>query len=105
MPLAAGEEATPLHVEVTSPDFTGGDEKEDHSDRHVCAVKARDHEEAGAELDGAPGITPRPHPLMDELGPLESLHPDEGGAERRSQEHEQGGFDPVASVAEIHRHR
>src|SRR3954470_19738381 len=78
--LAAREEAFLLDLEIAAPDLSGDDDEEDHADRDVGAVKARDHEEGRAELRRAPGVAPGPHPFEDQLRPLEGLHADEGRA-------------------------
>src|SRR5215218_8228628 len=68
---SAREEPTRASVEIAAPNFAGDDEQKDHADRHVGTVEPGDHEEAGAELRGAPGVPPRPHSLEDQLRPLE----------------------------------
>src|SRR3954451_17689973 len=93
---AAGEIAALATVEVATKDLTRDDQQEDHADRHVGAVEARDHEEARAELRRSPRVAPGPDPLQDQLGPLESLHADEGGAKRRGQQHQDRGLEAVA---------
>ena len=103
--LAAGEEAPPAAVEVATEDLARDDQQEDHADRHMGAMEARDHEEGRAELRCAPRVGPGPDPLRDQLGPLERLHPDEGGAEDRGEQHEGGAARAVAAIAEIDRHR
>src|SRR5918998_1537872 len=95
-PLRGGKEAPPLPVEVPAPDLARDDEQEDHADRHVRAVEARDHEEGRAELGGAPRVLPRPDPLVDQLAPLEGLHAYEGGAEERGDEEQGRGPRAVA---------
>src|SRR6266851_37279 len=77
VPLPAGEKAARFAVEVSAQDFSRNDDQEDHSDRHMGAVEARDHEKTGAKLVRAPRVAPRPHPFHDQLGPLETLHSDE----------------------------
>src|SRR4051812_13287296 len=73
---AAREEAPSPCLEVTAPDFPCHDEKEDHPEGYVRAVKASDHEKGRAELGGAPRVFPGPDALGDELRPLEGLHAD-----------------------------
>src|SRR5258708_37746820 len=80
VPLPAGKKASRFAVEVSTQHFSRNDDQEDHSDRHMAAVKAHDHETAGAKLVRAPRVAPRPHPFHDQLGPLETLHSDECGA-------------------------
>src|SRR5206468_6933302 len=46
MALPAREKAAPFDVEVASPDFSRNREQENHTDRHMGAVEAGDHEEA-----------------------------------------------------------
>src|SRR3546814_14797696 len=53
------------------------------SDLDVRAVESGDHEEVRPELGRTPRILPRAHAFVDQLGPLERLHPDERRAERR----------------------
>src|SRR5215471_15593683 len=62
--LPAGEEAASGAVEVSPPDLPGDDDQEQHAERHVRAVKAGDHEKAGAELGGAERIAPGTHPFI-----------------------------------------
>src|SRR5258706_13918338 len=80
IPLPAGEEAALFLIEVTTPNLARHDDQEDHADRHMGPVKARDHEEGRTELRRTPGISPRTHTFPDEFGPFESLHADEAGA-------------------------
>src|SRR5271166_1348155 len=102
--LSAGKEAASPAVEISPPNFSGDDDQEDHSDRHVRAVKARDHEKARAKLHRAPRIAPGSNSFPDQLGPLESLHSDEGCAKCCGRQHESRGFDAIAAVAEVDRH-
>ena len=47
---------------------------------------------------GAPqGLLPGTHAFRDQLGPLEGLHADEGGAEGRGHQHQDGGLLAVAA--------
>ncbi len=103
--LPAGEKASRFAVKVATQHFSRNDDQEDYPDRHMGAVEARDHEEAGAELLRAPRIAPRPHALHDQLGPLETLHSDECRTECRGYQHQQRAFDAIVPVAEIDRHR
>src|SRR4030095_2390346 len=73
VPLPAGEKASRFAVEVSTQHFSRNDDQEDHSERHMGAVEARNHEKAGAKLVRAPRVAPRPHPFHDKLGPLESM--------------------------------
>src|SRR5207302_4160220 len=80
----AGQKAWPLVIQISSQNLCRHDEKENHADRHVRAVETRDHEKSRAELGRAQGVAPGTYPLMDDqLGPLESLHADECGPQRR----------------------
>src|SRR5688500_10533877 len=101
----AREEAALAAVVVASPDLARDDEQEDHADRHVRAVEPRDHEEARSELRRTPRVSPGPHALHDELGPLERVHADEGCAEGGRYEHEYGGLLADVAVAEVDRNR
>src|SRR5207247_9030751 len=65
--LPAGEKASRFAVEVSTQHFSRNDDQEDHSARHMGAVKARDHERAGTTLVRAPRVAPRPPPLHDHL--------------------------------------
>src|SRR5207249_11739190 len=68
VPFPAGEEASRFAVEVSTQHLSRHDDQEDHSDRHMGAVEARDHEETGAKLLRAPRVAPRTHPFYDQLG-------------------------------------
>src|SRR6266480_8049719 len=61
--LPASQKARPLLIEVSPQRLDRHDDEEDHADRHVCAMKARDHEKARAELGRAHGVAPGTHPL------------------------------------------
>src|ERR1700730_12024634 len=63
--LSAGEKASPSAFEIPPPNFSRNDEQENHADRHVSAVEARDQEKARAKLGRAPGVAPRPDPFQD----------------------------------------
>src|ERR1700746_910073 len=63
--LPAGEKASRFAVEVSTQHFSRNDDQEDHSDRHMGAVEAGDHEKTGAKLLRAPRVPPRPHPFHD----------------------------------------
>src|SRR5262249_59095402 len=98
--LPAGEKASHFAVEVSTQHFSRNDDQEDHSDRHMGAVEARDHEKAGAKLIRAPRVDPRPHPFPDQLRPLETLHSDECAANCRGYHHQHPAFDPIAAATE-----
>src|ERR1700758_2588117 len=48
-PLPAREKAWHFAVEVSAQHFSRSDDQEDHSERHMGTVEARDHEKAGAK--------------------------------------------------------
>ena len=79
-PLPAGEKASPSSIEISPPYFSRDDEQENHADRHVRAVEARDQKKGRAKLRRSPGVSPRPDPFPDQRGPFESLRSDECGA-------------------------
>src|SRR5262245_21812935 len=97
--LAAREEAGRALVEIAAPYLAGDDQKENHADRHVRPVEARNHEKGGAELRRSPWIAPRANAFVNELRPLEGLHADEGGAEDRRHDHQDGSLHAVAPIA------
>src|ERR1700686_2554824 len=46
VPLPAREKAGSFDIEVSPPNLSSDDDKENHADRHVGAVEASDHEKA-----------------------------------------------------------
>src|SRR5438477_12504509 len=46
MPFPAREKAAPSDIEVSPPNLSRDGDQENHADRHVGAVEARDHEKA-----------------------------------------------------------
>src|SRR5262249_52320260 len=75
VPLSAGEKASRLAVEISTQHFSRNDDQKDHSNRHMGAMEARDHEKTGPKLVRAPRVAPRPHPFHDQLGPLKPCIP------------------------------
>src|SRR5690606_38903372 len=76
------------------------DDEIDYARGHVHAVKARDHEERGAELLCAHRVAPRPNAFVDdELRPLECLHADEHGAESGRDQHQRRRAAAIAAIA------
>src|SRR5881628_2767590 len=103
--LPAGHEARPLVIQISPNDLCRRDQKENHPDRHVRAVEARDHEKGRAELGRAQGVAPGTYSLMDdELGPLEGLHADECGAQRGGAQQQDESHLPVFFITELDRH-
>src|SRR5262249_9820940 len=54
--LPAGEKASRFAVEVSTQHLSRNDDQEDHSNRHMGAVEAGDHEKTGAKLVRAPRV-------------------------------------------------
>src|SRR6266581_4279915 len=99
----AGHETRPHAIQVTAQHLDRHDDQENHADRHVRAVETRDHEKARAELSRAHGVAPGTYALVhDQLGPLESLHAHECGAQCRREQQEDKCFDTLFSIAEVH---
>src|SRR5215510_10567590 len=70
VPLPAGEKAAPIAVEISPPDLPSDDDQENHANRHMRAMKTRDHEKAGAELCCAERIAPGTYAFVhDQVGP------------------------------------
>src|SRR5258708_21074785 len=46
VPLPAREKTAPFHIEVSPPNLSRDGYQENHSDRHLGAVEASDHEKA-----------------------------------------------------------
>src|ERR1700682_6273855 len=46
MPFPAREKTAPFDIEVAAPNLSRNGDQEDHTDRHVGAMEARDHEKA-----------------------------------------------------------
>src|SRR3546814_8470666 len=68
-------------------------------------MKARDREKGRAKLGRAKRVAPGAYAFLhDQLGPLEGLHADEGGTERRRYQQQGSGLHPVAPIAEVNRH-
>lgn len=80
-PSPPSQEAPPLGIQRSSHHFTRHDQQEDHPDAHMGAMEAGDQKESRAELCRPPWVAPGPDAFMDELGPLEGLHPDKGNTE------------------------
>src|SRR6266576_5839075 len=103
--LPAGHEARPLVIQISPNDLRRHDQKENHADRHVRAVETRDHEKSRAELSRAQGVAPGTYSLMDDqLGPLEGLHADKCGAQRRGAQQQDESHLPVFFITELDRH-
>src|ERR1700686_5056434 len=77
----------PLPVEKPPPTPKTYHRKKTPPRRYVQAVETGDHEKRRSKLRRAQGIPPGTNSFPDELGPLERLHPNEGGAERCSDQH------------------
>src|SRR5882762_3035850 len=95
----------PLAVVESSPNPESYHSQINHARRYVQAVETGDHEKRRSKLRRAQGIPPGTNSFPDELGPLERLHPNEGGAERCSDQHQRRGIGAMATVAEVDGHR
>src|SRR3989440_7758645 len=95
----------PLPIKNPAPTPQDYDSRENTPRRYVQAVEPGDHKETRSKLRRAQRIPPGTNSFPDELGPLESLHANEGGAERRGDQHQRRGIGAMAAVAEVHGHR
>src|SRR6267143_4236915 len=91
----------PLAVIKSPPNPESYHRQVNHARRYVQAVETGDHEKRRSKLRRAQGIPPGTNSFPDELGPLERLHPNEGGAERCSDQHQRRGMAARPTVAEL----
>src|SRR5437763_16287686 len=108
MPVQAGDLhrlIAALAVIKSAPHPQSYHSQVDNARRYVQAVEPGDHEETRSELRRAQRVSPGTNSFPDELGPLERLHANERGAERRSDQHQRRGIGAMAAVAEVHGHR
>src|SRR5438270_11805506 len=101
MPIQAGDPhrlIAPLTVKKSAPNPQSYDSQVDNTRRYVQAVEPGDHKETRSKLRRAQRIRPGTNSFTDELGPLESLHANERGADRRRDQHQLRGIGAIAVV-------
>src|SRR5437588_5022304 len=108
VPVQAGDLhrlIAPLTVIESAPNPQSYDSQVDNARRYVQAVEPGDHKETRSKLCRAQWVSPGTNSFPDELGPLERLHANERGPERRSDQHQRRGIGAMAAVAEVDGHR